>query len=431
MIDLFADYKPHAKQKEFHRSKARFKDIAAGARAGKTYGCGKEFIKRVSHDMDAADKGKRNKYYPLFYWVVAPTSALVKIALREIASTLAGYRCLEPSVSMMFVDSWNRTEHRLILFGGRVIVWFKSADRPDLLVAEGLDGLWIDEAARMKADAWRGNLRMRLSDKRGWCLFSSTPKGPNWYYTDVYKRGLKGSASYDPEWESFHFRTVDNTAVPSLIEEVNKARNELPKAYFEREYEANFDAFFGQIYEELSADIHLVDNVPRGTKFKHYVAGMDFGWDEWYVLEEIVKTHLPVASEDKSAQTWAKLLWPVLERYPDMTIWCDHADPEAIKLLQRSKLPARNAHKEVLNGIARVASMFHPRPEKGPKLKILKRCKNTWEQNVAYHWDEYNGVSLDRPAPKQNDHCADYLRYALYSDFVRNKGAGQHKVMGY
>jgi hypothetical protein len=448
--NFFETYYPHAKQYLVHQSKARFKGIAAGARSGKTFCSGKELMKRIIYDMHT----KRSKL--LLYWVVAPTSALVKIALREVASTLAGYGCLEPSSLMQFVEGWHKSENRLTIFNGRVIIWFKSADRPDLLVAEGLDGLWIDEAARMKADAWRGNLRMRLSDKNGWCLFSSTPKGPNWYYTDVFLRGVKGSECYDPEFESFHFKTIDNTAVPGLVEEVRKARNELPKAYFEREYEANFDAFFGQIYEELDESIHVIDAVPKGTRFVHYSAGMDYGWNQgafgidgmtstgdWICLEEITKSQLVVASEDSNAPSWVNLIKQKIFDvngdliYPGLTIWCDSADPEAIKLMQKSGLPARKAHKEVLNGIARVASLLHPVPGRGPngeaqpRYRFLRRCKETYRQMVAYHWDEYNGISLDRPAPRQTDHHADEKRYSLYSDFVKGGKKEQRRVSGW
>jgi hypothetical protein len=62
---LFANYHPHAKQVPFHKSKARFKALAAGTRGGKTYACAREFIRKAYRDR-AKKQGRLN------YWIVAP-----------------------------------------------------------------------------------------------------------------------------------------------------------------------------------------------------------------------------------------------------------------------------------------------------------------------------------------------------------------------
>ena len=67
-------------------------------------------------------------------------------------------------------------------------LWVKSADAPESLLGEGLDFLIIDEAAAIKKIVWEQYLRPTLSDRNGWCLMSTTPRGYNFLY-DLCERG--------------------------------------------------------------------------------------------------------------------------------------------------------------------------------------------------------------------------------------------------
>ena len=183
-FDLFANYKPHEKQQAFHRSTARIKCCAAGVRGGKTYAGAREFIRKVYTDR-TEKKGRLN------YWIVAPTYALTDVAKEEIFDIL-GAEIEDPKTSPL-VKSWNGSKLRLVL-KGNIYIEFKSAEKPETLVARGLDGVWIDEAGRCAAVTW-ANLRARIADRQGWALFTTTPMGKNWFYEEVYKLGLIGSES--------------------------------------------------------------------------------------------------------------------------------------------------------------------------------------------------------------------------------------------
>src|SRR5262249_56021357 len=69
-------------------------------------------------------------------------------------------------------------EHRIELPGGGSIS-VKSAKDPESLVSEGLDGIVIDEAAKMPAQAWYESLRPTLADTAASAIFPRTPKTPN------------------------------------------------------------------------------------------------------------------------------------------------------------------------------------------------------------------------------------------------------------
>ena len=49
--------------------------------------------------------------------------------------------------------------------------------------------------------------------------------------------------------------------------------------------------------------------------------------------------------------------------------------------------------------------------------KIMKQCVNSIKEYSTYLWDERaSKLGIDKPI-KQNDHCCDAQRYALYSHF--------------
>ena len=153
-----------------HASGARFCAMAAGTRGGKSISAGAEFSRRIFIDeangngRKAAGAGK-DRRARLHYWVVSPTVALLKEPKRYLMEMLSSDLFERPKAPI-------NSEGQLWLKGD-ILIEFKSADNPLGLVSVGLDGLWIDEAARVKQEAWVGNLRGRLTDHHGWCLFSS------------------------------------------------------------------------------------------------------------------------------------------------------------------------------------------------------------------------------------------------------------------
>ena len=78
-------------------------------------------------------------------------------------------------------------------------LWVKSADAPDSLIGEGIDFLVIDEAAAIKKIVWEQYLRPTLSDREGWCLMTTTPRG----YNFVHSLWERGQSKEFPEWESW------------------------------------------------------------------------------------------------------------------------------------------------------------------------------------------------------------------------------------
>ena len=150
----------------------RYAVIEASTKSGKTVGC----IIWI-HEM-AALFGRRGRHF----WWVAPTAGVAKIAFRRLKFflPLGSYES-------------NETERTVTLRNGATI-WFKSAERADLLYGEDVYAAVIDEATRVSEEAWIA-VRSTLTATRGPCRIIGNVKGKrNWCYR-LARRAEAGKSS--------------------------------------------------------------------------------------------------------------------------------------------------------------------------------------------------------------------------------------------
>lgn len=244
-------YVPEKVQWDIHNSKARFRVNVQGRRSGKSYGGAREAEPEI---LRGNTRG----------WIVAPTYDLANKIAREIHQNLVmdmGFPTVTKrmlSGQMFYSKFTNQSE-----------VWVKSADQPDSLIGEGLDWLIFDEAAISSKLIWEQYLRPTLSDRNGWGLFNTTPRGYNWIY-DLYVRGQSDDyhewASWQhPSWKSRYFR--DN---------INDLKKELTKETFDQEYGAEFTSFAGKVYP-FDRNIHaskVLKYIPEWDT----IVSIDFGY---------------------------------------------------------------------------------------------------------------------------------------------------------
>jgi predicted phage terminase large subunit-like protein len=199
-------------------------------------------------------------------WWVAPTYKVASKIWRDLKKATRGAW-----------ESKNEVERRIELpGGGSVTVW--SADDPETLVGDGLDGVVIDEAAKVPEAAWGESIRPALADRNGWAIFIGTPKGPNWF------RGLFDMAGADSseEWARWQEPTWRNPLIP--MSEIEAMRHEMTGDRFAQEIEAKFLDVMGTLLPRDKAII--VPDYPRGLK--HPVrfwdkAGTDKESGDWTV----------------------------------------------------------------------------------------------------------------------------------------------------
>lgn len=211
-------FQPHLNQQIIRDSEARFKVVVAGRRFGKTVFAINELINNAL-------------LYPWTKnWYVAPTYRQAK----EIA-----WKMLFEYLPREFISRKNEVELSVELGQGSEIT-LKGADNPESLKGVGLNYAVLDEYGQMKPTVWDEVVRPMLVDSKGKAIFIGTPVGYNHFWT------LYSKEKDDPDYKSFHFKTIDNLAIADIEIEVEKARLETDPIKFSQEYEANFEALVGR-----------------------------------------------------------------------------------------------------------------------------------------------------------------------------------------
>lgn len=233
------------KQYEIFHDKSRFKVAACGRRFGKS-------ILATYIILTKAFERQGN------YFFVAPTFQQARQIIWDI---------LRDKVRGKLAKRINESRLEVELINGSKI-FLKGADRADTLRGVSLCGLVLDEFATMRDNekTWQEVLRPALSDKQGWTLFISSPKGRDYFY-DLYNE-----AKTKNDWSSWQFTTLDGENVPK--EEIESARNELDERSFRQEYEGSFESFEGLVCPNF--DRALNESFEEIQEYDTLIMGVDF-----------------------------------------------------------------------------------------------------------------------------------------------------------
>jgi hypothetical protein len=133
-------------------------------------------------------------------------------------------------------------ELKVTLHGDRTI-YVLGADNADALRGMYLDGGVGDEYALFRPSVFSQVIRPTLSDRNGWFVFASTPRGKNLFY-DVCKESQKSD-----DWFHLELR-ADKSGIISP-RELEDLRKDMDPEEFAQEYLCSFDsALKGAIYAE-------------------------------------------------------------------------------------------------------------------------------------------------------------------------------------
>lgn len=200
----------YEKQSAAFFNECRYSVIEGSTKCGKTIGC-------MSWLLEQAILCKvpgRN------FWWVAPVFNQAKIAFNRIKRGIP--RALYKA---------NATELTITLVNGAVLS-FKGADKPDSLYGEDVYAAVIDEASRVKEDAWHA-VRSTLTATNGPLRIIGNVKGKaNWFYKIALraKQGMEG-------WQYHKITAYDAVAAGVLkLAEIEDAKAALPEAVFRELY---------------------------------------------------------------------------------------------------------------------------------------------------------------------------------------------------
>jgi len=245
-------YKPHKGQLKLHNAKARFRVSCWGRRAGKTFGCCNEHVKKGVERRKSLN------------WWVAPTYKQAQIAFENIVRAMRDQMVSKP----------NYTQLKFKLYSSEFE--FRSAKNPDDLRGDGVHFLTMDECRDIKARAWFEVMMPMLTDTDGEAVFISTPQGHDWFY-HLYQLGQ------DPlqkEYWSFNAPSMINPYLPlSFIEEM---RSKMPEDKFEQEILAIFKPDQATVFKRVNECIRNPKKVIQGNSYQEDPIPGHFyilGWD--------------------------------------------------------------------------------------------------------------------------------------------------------
>lgn len=218
------EYTPREHFLPFHNRKQRWAVLNTHRRAGKTVALVNDVI---VGSLQCPLRKPQHAY-------VGPTYTQAK---RIAWSYLKDYA--EPYLSKPPSES----ELKVTLHGDRTI-YCLGADNPDSLRGMYLDGGVGDEYALFRPSTFSTIIRPALSDRNGWWVFASTPRGKNLFHSE-YKRAL----SLPEEYYALTLKASTSGIIPPT--ELEALRRDMDPEEYAQEYECSFDAALkGAIYAE-------------------------------------------------------------------------------------------------------------------------------------------------------------------------------------
>ena len=426
-------YSPHQGQLAYHFSDARFKIAVCGRRFGKS-------------TMSAKDAEPELMKPNSYYWIVGPNYDLGEKEFRVIWDDLMVKQGLIHDKRIK--KSYNvKSGSMFIEFPWRTRLEVRSAQYPESLVGEGLDGAIMAEAAKHKRDTWERYIRPALADKLGWADFTTTPEGQNWLYS-IWQLGNNPDFK---EYESWRLPAWMNDKVyPGGREdpEILLLERTMAHEWFLQEIAADFTAFVGKIYSEWEEERH-VKVVKYNPLLPNYI-GFDWGY-----VNPLAAVEFQIAADD-TIHIWREHYEPYLTLDEHLTkmkdreqpdgyhinlTFGDAADPEATMRVNELFAPCVSDPDAKTNwrmGIDRVKSFLQDRPpsdfeEDGtpitvPGLYVDHSCVNTIREFGSYRakapvTGKNPSDPQDKPV-KKDDHAMDALRYGLVHLF--DLGANYH-----
>jgi hypothetical protein len=413
-------YKPHSdKQRHIHESTARFKVLACGRRYGKTtFG---------ANDLTCA---LMDHMHPGYYWIVGPKYTTAEKEFRIVYNNIMRKLGLQSNKKITKAYNVKQGDMRIEMPWGTLLE-VKSAQHKDTLLGEGLAGVIMAEAARHDSDTWEQYVRPALSDfgstgQRGWAIFTSTPRGYNWFQGAWMLGQIEGS-----EYESWRLPSWENPIVypgGRNDPEIKAIEDEVSTTWFLQEIAAEFTAFAGKIYPAFNPKIH-VRSIEYNPMWVNTWA-LDYGWanpfccydvmidpaDNFYIWREYQVSERNTVDHARFLKAREQP-----ERYHVDWGAGDPRGPDQASIIAAetgvqiySNDIASNALESMKLGHEYVARMLKIREDGLPKLFIDPSCVHLIRQMEQLRApDPVEGKNSQEGQHKYDDHGPDAIRYLI------------------
>jgi hypothetical protein len=267
----------YGKQVEAVFADERYAVIEASTKAGKTVAC----MVWIAEQAMGGRAGRN-------YWWIAPIYAQAKIAFRRLKRGLPNH-----------LYTSNESELTITLANGAVI-WFKGAENADSLYGEDVYAAVIDEATRVREDAWHA-VRSTLTATRGPVRIIGNVKGrKNWAY-QLARRAESGT----PDMHYAKLTAYDAVAAGVLdAAEVEDAKRMLPATVFNELYLAEPSDDEGNPFGIASIRACIAETLAEPIRGERYVMGVDLAKSVDWTVAVVLDSHRRVVAYERFQAPW-------------------------------------------------------------------------------------------------------------------------------
>lgn len=256
-----------------------------------TIACGRRFGKTTGTSMFLAEFGLDKPGQTA--WWIAPTYALARIAKEIFLS------CVPRDLIR------RETLFEITLING-FRIQYRSAQKPENLVATKLAIVVFDEAGYMQSRIFDDFVLPTLMDVKGRAIFIGSPRGKG---TAMYKWYLRGMDPGEPEWGSYRFPTWYNPTIPGLREECLKNAREIPRAMYQQNFGACWLDSFATVFAEAAIHrqtVPMLKGHPKADRFYVTAADLAKHVDYTVIISYDIETRHPVYLQrfQKHGWTW-------------------------------------------------------------------------------------------------------------------------------
>ncbi len=195
----------------------RYSLIEASTKAGKTSGC-------IAWIIEQALGGQAGWNF----WWVAPVSDQALIAFRRTMRSLPG-DLFTANISLKTIT----------LINGAVI-WFKSGDKPNSLYGEDVYGVVLDEASRMKEDAYIAIRSTITYTKASIRIIGNVRGRKNWFFQMARRAERDQELGIEPREMGYHKIVAADAVAAKVLDakEIEDARQQMPEQAWRELYQA-------------------------------------------------------------------------------------------------------------------------------------------------------------------------------------------------
>lgn len=267
-------------------------------------------------------------------------------------------------------------------------------------------GAYINEATVSNQEVFN-EIKSRCSGDGARLIIDTNPDSPSHWLKKDYIDNADGFTIHAEQW-----KLTDNTFTTERYR--RSIMDTTPSGmFYDRDINGAWVAAAGIIYPDFDRNVHYISKELVPQIVRHWV-GVDFGWEHpgcfllfgggvdgnIYILKEWTTKY-------RSIDDWIKIGQELTDKYGYINFYCDSARPDLIYEMRKAGLRAIKAIKDVIAGIAEVATLFKTR-----RLFVVREEVEEFDNEIdTYAWKEGEEAPV-----KEEDDVMDAMRYGIYSD---------------